>query len=804
MASVPEYERRVQLRAENQQGVNVRTSADTFGAQVGRAAEQVGVGMADAAAAIDYRDQLNADAEAREAYDNYRYDQREALRAPETGYLNRTGGNAAGAQQDAEAKLDDLDKRHGEGLSPRARKKYDALVGELKDQAHQSLLTHTSGESRNYIVNQRKSTISGYVEEAATNWNDEALFERNLGLALAEQTQLANLQGWDAASQERAAEELVSQTFRQRIILAATNDPIAAKELLDNSRDMLNAADEHALDTNLKQLVIDAKATRAVQPFVRRGGGGADPYLSSVTRAESGGNPNAANNKANPGVAAADGSASSALGPHQFLRGTYLGTVKELRAAGGAKWAEGLTDDEIAATRTDTAKEGEVFTFFREGNQKQLRAEGFEVTPVNEYALHHFGDGGGLALLRLARGKPGADLLEVFGKGLDAVLKANPQFKGKTAGEAYDWLASHLGADAKQAAGAPYFDGRAAIQAAMAIEDPEVQAAAMQKIANMMAMQDRANAQDRESAQKEAWDGYVQTGATNLPLEMRSRMGQAGWVAFQNAVKNDQQGVDVTDEQTWENLTRAASDPKSFVEINLEAHRANLTKSDYRSFVLAQEAARAALSKKALTTEQARDNMNFAKMFTAAEPVYEAIVDKTAPAKRSQEKRQQKVEFERSLMQLAKEFFDREKREPNTDEVRQMAAVMTLPVEFYRPDAGFWGGGPDGVNELGSGALFQAAQRGSDVRYRIAVEYDDIPIADRADIAAQLLRTTGALPSEEDVTEVYEQRQLMSVGLPPHVDVSTVPEWLKEAEKGVNPDVTDDELVELYQLYLMK
>lgn len=794
MATVPEYRRQIENRPVNRQGVRVNTSADTFGAGIGRATQKVSDGVFDVAKAVDFKQQLTSDADARDAFDAYRYDQREAMRAPETGYLNRTGANGVDVQKPAEQQLRELRESHGEGLNPRARKKYDKLVDGMQDQAHSQLLTHSSNETRNYIKNKRSSTIAGYAEEAATNWNDQELFDKNLGLALQEQNELANLQGWDDATRKQAAEKLVSNTVKQRVVMTAAEDPIAAQEMLENSREALNAEDEYDLDTNLKGMVIDAKADQFTQQFVKNGGGpagGSDPYATLVVGAESGGDPYAANNPQNPGYASPDGTRSSALGPHQFLRGTYLETVEKMRSEGGAAWAQGMSSVEIAATRTDTDIEGSVYQYYRRQNQAAIEAAGFNINPTTEYAFHHFGAGGGADLLRAAKYNPAVSIKKVFG---DDVLRANPQFKGKTAGEALDWVEGHLGADKPGA----YFDASGAFQAAMQIEDPELRDAALKKINSLRVMQDNAKSSSRKQAQEQAWNQYAETGKTDLGFEMKQAMGQSGWTAFQNAVANDRRGIDITAPETWDTLTEASANPQEFVDINLEAHRANLSKADYRQFKEQQVAMEKQLD--AAPFEQAKEKaaLPYAKLIGYTDDIYEGRVDDTSDVDMTQEQRNQRMQFQRQMQQLIGEFYDREQREPSQVEVQNMAMGLTLPVTTTSQESFLWRSG-DVTRE---GSMFQMANRPDDATFEVAYKYEDVPYADKSRIAAQLT-AEGVEVTQQEIADTYEREVMMRAGLPPRVDISDVPDDIADAVRENNPGASDTAVVEAYQAFLM-
>lgn len=798
MAAVPEWQRQKQLRPTNQTAERVSTTPDTFGAGVGRAMGQAAEGVYDAAEALDFRQSLTEDADGRAAFNKYRYDQKELLKTPETGYLNRTGENALDTQRQAERDLKDLRERHAQGLSPRARKKYNDLVDGMQDQAHGQLLTHTSNESRNYITNQRKSTIEGYLEEAATNWNDDALFDENLGRALAEQNELATLQGWDPATRKQGAENLVSGALKGRIVQAAAVDPLVAQELLDNSRDALNAADEHALDTNLKALVIEAKADAVVNKFIVRGGNPdgsgsvVDPYAASIDRAESGGNPYAANNPDNPGYASADGTKSSALGLRQYLRGTYLKAVSDMRKQGLAAWADGMTEAEIAQTRTNPAIEGSVHNFVRQQNQSVIRSAGYDVTPTTEYAIHHFGPGGGIALLNTARTNPGASAQAVLG---DAVIKANPQFKGLTVAQALDWVSNHIGADDSSGGSGAFFDAEAAFREAMAIEDPEVRDAALKKINSLQAMQASARASAQQEAQAEAWNIYTETGRTDLGVEMKQRMGQGGWTTFMAAVANDRQGIDTTDPATWDFLTELSSRPDEFAKVNLEAHRPNLSQSDWRTFFAQQQAAKEQIDRAPFEAAQNKAALPYAKLHGYAEDIYRGVVDDTAKEKMSQEERLQRVAFERELNRLIGEFFDREKREPGPLEVQEMAWLAVAPTTYT----------PAGSRRQKDGFMFQLSNRADGTDFQMQVEYESILTAERTRLANVWLDANpGAdVPPPDAIAELYEQEMLLRNGVPPNVGIDDVPMWLVREEMAADPTATPEDMVEQYQLFIL-
>ena len=790
MARVGEYQQQVQTRPVNQRDISVQTSPETFGAGVGRAVGGLRDAAFEIADAVQARQELKDEAAGRDATQAYRRAQREYLDNPETGRLVQTGENALDLRRGSDEWFRTAREEHGKGLTGAARRRYDAEVDGLQDQAQQRLVNKEAGETRNYIENGYKSSVEGYLTDAADNYDNPELFQQNLDAALAEQQRLAALQGWDAATLDNARGQTVSGAYKQRILLAAEANPVAAGDMLDAYGENLTPDDRYALETKLKPIIVDAKAREFVGQFVSTTGGIGDPYARLVTGAESGGDSNAKN------------PLSSATGAHQFLSSTYLGEVRKMQAQGLAPWAEGLTPAGILATRTNTEIEGRVFQFFREGNQAQITAMGFEVTPLNEYVFHHFGDGGGAAVLRLARTNPSAPLEAAFGAGTAGIVKANPYLRGKTVGELYDWAAAHLGVDSLTGGGSSgRFDASAAMQAAMAIEDPDVQEAAMRRIAMLATAQDNIRAADRTEAQEDAWRIYQQTGQTDLPTDMRIRMGLSGWSAFQSATAREVGGETIaTDPATWETLTRMRiSDPAAFASTNLTAHYGSLSKEDRRFFVTEQETLRAASP----GGPDGKDGLNFDAVYKDARPVYEAMV--TADLGKSADTAEEKtraMNFERQMAVWGREFFVREKRQPTAMEIRDQAGVLLLPVAFGKP-APLLGGGTDRWNETGQGRLFDVERRPEGTAARAAVEFDDIPTPDRARIAAQLMQANGGqVPTSDEIVTAYENKLLIDAGLPPLVDMGTVPDDFIAVAREHDPGMTDDEIVERYQAFV--
>jgi hypothetical protein len=95
----------------------------------------------------------------------------------------------------------------------------------------------------------------------------------------------------------------------------------------------------------------------------------------SIRQAESGGDPNAQNLN------------SSASGPDQFLNSTWLDTIKAARP----DLAQGQSDQQLLALKTDPQLSGQMRDYYAAQNQATLAKAGLPVTPGNTYLAHFAG-----------------------------------------------------------------------------------------------------------------------------------------------------------------------------------------------------------------------------------------------------------------------------------------------------------------------------------------------------------------------------------------------------------------------------
>lgn len=148
----------------------------------------------------------------------------------------------------------------------------------------------------------------------------------------------------------------------------------------------------------------------------------------SIIGVESGGNPNATNPN------------SSASGLGQFIDSTWLATLRQAKP----DFAQGKSDAELLALKTDPALSREMTEAYANQNQAILQKNGLPVTPGNTYLAHFAGPGGAVKVLQA---DPNAMAGDVLGAG---VVKANPFLANMTARDLQAWADRKMGGSAPQ------------------------------------------------------------------------------------------------------------------------------------------------------------------------------------------------------------------------------------------------------------------------------------------------------------------------------------------------------------------
>jgi hypothetical protein len=225
------------------------------------------------------------------------------------------------------------------------------------------------------------------------------------------QDQKRTLEASDAAAQWYRSNDAKDYFRRNPEMLAvAQKNPVNFFDGLNRANQFTQAA---------------APAPRAAAPAAVAAPAAAGPLADIITQirqVETGG-------LANPYVSNLAG-ASSAFGPYQFTRSTWIGTYRKLNPN------TGLSDDKIWAQRTNPELNERLMARLTQDNANSLTKAGIPVNAPTAYLAHFLGSSGAIKLLQSDANTPVENLLS------KQVIDANPTvLKGKTVGQVAQWAA---------------------------------------------------------------------------------------------------------------------------------------------------------------------------------------------------------------------------------------------------------------------------------------------------------------------------------------------------------------------------
>ncbi|NWG23702.1 MAG: hypothetical protein HXY30_04650 [Pseudorhodoplanes sp.] len=136
------------------------------------------------------------------------------------------------------------------------------------------------------------------------------------------------------------------------------------------------------------------------------------------------------------GNPAAKAATSSAMGDFQFVKETWLRTVRARRP----DILQGRSEKQVLALRADPALSREMAGYLMDANTEALNGAGLQATAGNLYLAHFLGAGDAIKVLRAKPGTPVEGLVE------DASVKANRSIlEGKTTDTVIGWASGKMG-----------------------------------------------------------------------------------------------------------------------------------------------------------------------------------------------------------------------------------------------------------------------------------------------------------------------------------------------------------------------
>ena len=254
------------------------TNPDMFGGGIAKGLAGLASGLSQWGAAIEANGKKmaaeRADADASAAYVDYRL-KAGALSAD---YLSLPAGQAAPAYDTYIKDLSDLRRSAMETLTPEAKAKFESTSRDsfLSD-ADQAAMAAAKGH-QSYLLEQAKAKVDLAINDSATKFMDEPLFESNLRLIDQTVADQGTRAGWTPEQTLVAQQKVRSAAWAARLNSMADSDPIMAWQTFGRIRDGMTTEERLAAEGKILSTLHTQGAGQAAKEFL----GGMPPASPSL------------------------------------------------------------------------------------------------------------------------------------------------------------------------------------------------------------------------------------------------------------------------------------------------------------------------------------------------------------------------------------------------------------------------------------------------------------------------------------------------------------------------------------------
>lgn len=749
MPQVPIYQQTESLRPNFRQGIDVRASADDFGAAIGRGLSNLGQGVANVADAMAAVRAKEDETRAKDADNAFADATRKALYDPDTGFMFSEGKNAVDGWGGFEKRVEELRKEYGKGLTGAAARMYNNSATSRVNSALQTAAIHTGSARKQWFQSASESRINTFQQDAIAAYGDPKAVDKNIAAGLAELRSRGADAGWDGDTLKNKAAEFVSTTRRNVLMRIANDDPIQAEKYYNDHKDQFTGQDQFAIDKALKEGLIVEKSKREADRII--GGGGSS----------------SAQGVAGPRIVAGGDLTMDLIRGKEGFRSSPYWDVNHFRVGYGSDTitrADGSvvkTRPGVSISRADAERDlGRRIALQQRGIQNDIGAETWRsLTPQAQAAMtsvaYNYGSLPRSVANAARTGDPAQIAMAIRGLGSD-----NGGVNRNRRNHEAD-IAVGMAGVASSGGGLSFTDMEAELAK---IKDPDLRDATRQRLNSMLEAQDKQQKAMQKQAEMQLFS-TVERGGTpdDVPLEVRLAAGQASmssaWSYHEARLKR---GEPETDQALlYELRKQAATDPNGFSEKNLMEYRDRLDNAAFKEMTDRQTSALTD-SVKAVQTGSV-----YADAYKQSEAALEGVGITTAGKKDSdrQEAARRIAMFQNTLHARIDEFrAANADRVPNYAETQQMINQLLLPVVIGGRKPTEYGSIPnpfEDVANLFSGGgkdafAFEARFRPDGTSVEVKVEYTDIPIELRVGIARDLETDLGRKPTPDEVVERYE------------------------------------------------
>ena len=338
---------------------------------------------------------LLADNEVKDADTGLATEIRGALFDPKTGYFTARGKDAVDrAKPTLEAIEAARDKWRGTLKSPLAQREFDRVAKRRLEAIDDQVSRHVTVEQRQWTDQASTARQQTLVDDIPGAINDPKLLNQQISALQNEAIQASLDRGEPPVMAVQKGREARSLGVRAAVLAKMQTDPVGAKSIFDANVGYLTAQDRIAIEHQLDQRVAQQRGAN-VNILLNGIATGNVPYGMKVAGYEGGAQGSAAKN--------AD---SGAGGRFQFIDSTWLTNARKFLPD-----AQGKSDAEVLAMRTDDKAQQAVFRGFTKDNEATLAKAGIPISDTTRYLAHWFGAEGAVRLLSADPNAPIEDFL---------------------------------------------------------------------------------------------------------------------------------------------------------------------------------------------------------------------------------------------------------------------------------------------------------------------------------------------------------------------------------------------------------
>lgn len=694
-----------------------RASAAAFGSLEAQAMGQTAAGMREAGrAAFDVGLKMREeddDAAIKLADAKMSQRLRERLYEPETGFFNQQGRGAIDGYKPLLGDLNTIRDEVAGELNDRQRTAFMAIAERRVTSAADEATRYVGRERKSYLVSAGAARVESAINDAIASPYSEQNVRANVAIARDEAASLAMQRGEPPEAVKLAAEKAESEAYMRTIRARAANDPVGALQFFENNRPRI-VGDVYGFERELRAQSNKRQAELiADQAF----SGGIEDKIIWV---ESGGN------------AAAKAATSSATGTGQFINSTWLDVVKR----NAPDVAQGKSDAEILALRTDPALSRRMVAAHASENREALRKEGLPVDDGAVYLAHFAGIDGAKAILTADRGKPISNVMSA------QAIDANAWLKGKTVGEVQDWARRKMSGGPASAGGLSQ-----AIAQVQNIADPDLRDRATAEIRQRYSLMELQRKEAERAIEDDVWRQAVSPDVMSVnqidPARLAAMSGEGQRKIYDYMERKAKGATVVETPDTLRNYDRIigmsfSDDPtvrQEFLSMDVGALYTAFPK-DRVDRVLSRRAEMMRSDEKAAQKDA---DVARAKRVIGAEALAAGV---KMSGKRSKSEIETAALFEGQLFEALQEFQAREKRPPKEDEILKIGRGLLVKG---RVEWALWDSSRMAFEAKGAGEVF-------------VVTFDDVPRQDAEQAAAALQRALGRPATEAEIVAAYKRK----------------------------------------------